>query len=179
VCWLRAGEVAQRQTVALGPPLLQLVLQHMKELGIAVQPPAAAGAAEGQAAGEAPGAEEAGQDKAEQREPRAAAQQQAAAAQQQAAAPQLQQLQQGDAAGKKQKKHKALASGDDLAGDFEGLPLLPQPPAGKKAKQREEAAAAKAAELAASVFGQADSGDEQPSGGKKRTNKKGHKVVAF
>jgi type IV secretory pathway VirB10-like protein len=158
---LAAGEVAQKQTVRVGQPLVQLVERHMQELGIPLQQPApaAADAADGGAApAPAPGAKDA---EAAPRGKQAGAAQQA---QQQQAAEQP--------AGKRGQQEQG-PSGDALDGDFAGLPLLPQQATGKKGKKRQEAAAVAAAELAESVFGQGE--DEQGQ----RKRKKQPKVVTF
>ncbi|EFN51249.1 hypothetical protein CHLNCDRAFT_141275 [Chlorella variabilis] len=154
------GEVAHKQTVAVGQPLLQLVLRHLEELGIPLQAPAADGAS-------------AEQNGAQEEEQQGQGQGPAGPEQQHA---QQQQGEQQERPSEKKKKKKAQPSGDDLQGDFDGLPLLPEQSGGKKGKRREQAAAAAAEELAASVFGQPD-GTEEREGG--RPKKKKHKAVKF
>ena len=119
-----AGEVAQKQTLAIGPALCDRVKQHLEEMGETLAPPEAAAAAAGagdQQQGAAEG-EEQGQQEPEEQQAGQKAKKGAAAAAPAGAAQQAQQEEQQPA--QVQRQQGKLQSAEDLEGDFAGVPLL-------------------------------------------------------
>lgn len=123
-----AGEVAQKQTLAVGPALCDRVKQHLEEMGQTLAPPEAAPAAAAASAGEHQqgAAEPAGEEQQgeEEQRPGKKAKKGSAGAE---AAGQEQAAQPVAAAGQQQaqaQRKSKLQSADDLEGDFAGMPLL-------------------------------------------------------
>ncbi|PRW39064.1 plastidal glycolate glycerate translocator chloroplastic [Chlorella sorokiniana] len=170
----KAGEVAQKQTLAVGPALCEKVKQQLEEMGETLAPPEAAaapaaGAAEQQGAAEP--AEDGQQAEDEEQQPSKKAKKGAAAAPPaEAVQPVAQQAQQAP------RQQGKVQSAEDLEGDFAGVPLLGEQGPGKKGKKKQAAKAVVEAEVAA--FNDLASGEGGEEGGKQKKAKK-HKVVAF
>ncbi|KAI7841491.1 hypothetical protein COHA_004884 [Chlorella ohadii] len=166
-----AGEVAQKQTLAVGPALCAQVKAQLAEMGETLAPPEAAAAA-GEAGAQQQGAAEPAEEgqQAEEEQPDKKAKKGAAAA-----APAAAEREQ--AAEQQQRQQGVGQSAEDLEGDFAGVPLLGEQGPGKKGKKKQAAKAVVEAEVAAfkDVLASGGGGEE---GGKQKKGKK-HKLVAF
>ncbi len=113
-----AGEVAQKQTLAVGPALCGQVKAQLEEMGETLAPPEAAAAA-GEAGAQQQGAAEPAEEdqQAEEEQPDKKPKKGAAAA-----APAAAEREQ--AAEQQQRQQGVGQSAEDLEGDFAGVPLL-------------------------------------------------------